>query len=110
MTLSNIFRIWLLVTRRSILKRNMAKHSKTARKFKVREVLQQARRAADAKDQFELFRHIRVLAPKHSTRDCNCVMMQAIFSVHQTQLISLLNLLKTFIDLLPHLKSTKQWI
>ena len=64
MTISNIFRIWLLATRRSILKRNMAKHSKTARKFKVREVLQQARRAADAKDQFELYRHIRVLAPK----------------------------------------------
>ena len=64
LTLFKIFRFWTLMTRRYIIKRTMAKHSKTARKLKVREVLQQARRAADAKDQFELYRHIRVLAPK----------------------------------------------
>lgn len=59
-----LFRLWKLVTTRRRLQKLMTKHSREARKNRLRDIMQKAQDAANAKDQYELYQCIRKLAPK----------------------------------------------
>ena len=63
-TLYNLFHIWKHTQHRAKDRKAMRQYAKHKRKQKRAQVLQTARRAANAKDQFELYQHIRSLAPK----------------------------------------------
>ena len=67
-TTRSIFQVWRHVLCRRKARKAMQQHSKSTRKAKIKEVLQHARAAADSKDQYELFHHIRKISPKTAYR------------------------------------------
>ena len=58
------FKVWKLYQQRQKLRSQMKTHSALSRKNKIKSVMERAQKAADSKDQYEFFKHIRQLAPK----------------------------------------------
>ena len=63
-----IFKLWHLSTLRRRLQKQMAKHSRMARKSKIQDILMKAQHAAESRDQYELYQRIRQLAPKQVSK------------------------------------------
>ena len=64
----HVFKLWHLSTTRHRLQKQMAKHSRMARKAKIQDILMKAQHAAESKDQYELYQRIRQLAPKQVSK------------------------------------------
>ena len=63
-SLAMIFQSWNLVTLQHKARLQIRQHSELQRKAKRQHLMQTARSAADAKDQYTLFAHIRRITPK----------------------------------------------
>ena len=63
-TLTSIFQSWVLVTKQHKARQQLRQHSKILRKAKRQHLMQTARQAANANDQYTLFNHIRRITPK----------------------------------------------
>ena len=57
-------KVWKICQQRQKLRSQMKTHSKFSRKNKIKSVMERAQKAADSKDHYEFFKHIRQLAPK----------------------------------------------
>ena len=67
------FDIWKLALHHDRLKKQMRVNSKQKRKEKIRKIMHYAQCAAQAKDQYMFFQHIRQLAPK---QPCKRIMLR----------------------------------